>query len=372
MIPSWRLRLLDRDRRHRGGGAAPRVRPHRARAPAVGAHRTAHRTAARAPGAAAGLVGMGLDEAMPLPFLAPGELTRCRAPRRAASPSSTRWSPTSPCCARRCSPGCCRPSPTTPPTATRCRPVRDRPRLPASRRPSQLLPDERECLACHRAPASMPRAPWPRWQVVGRRPRASPTPPWSTPRSPACTPPARADIVVAGEAVGEVGEIDPEVLAATASASASPGSQVDLTRLLALPHGERPYRLVSRFPSSDIDLAFDVADPVPATAVEATVRDGGRRPARLAPACSTCTAARRCGEGRRSLAYSPAAPGPRPHPHRRRGAGRAPGRHRRGRAGATTPSSAEPSHFVSVDGCWATIHGHEASDLRRGSRAAAR
>jgi phenylalanyl-tRNA synthetase beta chain len=34
--------------------------------------------------------------------------------------------------------------------------------------------------------------------------------------------------------------------------------------LLGLPHGESTYRVVSRFPSSDIDLAFVLDDAVPA------------------------------------------------------------------------------------------------------------
>ena len=50
--------------------------------------------------------------------------------------------------------------------------------------------------------------------------------------------------------------------------------EVDLGRLFDLPHGERPYRLISRFPSSDIDLAFETPDGVPAAAVETALRQG--------------------------------------------------------------------------------------------------
>ncbi len=34
--------------------------------------------------------------------------------------------------------------------------------------------------------------------------------------------------------------------------------QADLDVALALPHGEHPYRPISRYPSSDLDLAFEV------------------------------------------------------------------------------------------------------------------
>ena len=60
---------------------------------------------------------------------------------------------------------------------------------------------------------------------------------------------------------------------------------------------------MSRFPSSDIDLAFDVADPVPVTAVEATVRAAA---ADLLDSLQLFDVFRGApvGEGRRSLAFS--------------------------------------------------------------------
>ncbi|HAQ23371.1 MAG TPA: hypothetical protein DCR10_07455, partial [Acidimicrobiaceae bacterium] len=45
--------------------------------------------------------------------------------------------------------------------------------------------------------------------------------------------------------------------------------EVNLQALLALPHGGRPYHQVSRYPSSDIDLAFEVDEGTPASAVRA-------------------------------------------------------------------------------------------------------
>lgn len=80
-------------------------------------------------------------------------------------------------------------------------------------------------------------------------------------------------IVVSGEIVGEIGEIDPDVAAAFGIEQRCAWLSIDLTRLGVLPHGERPYRTVSRYPSADVDLAFEVDDAVPTHAIEATLRD---------------------------------------------------------------------------------------------------
>ena len=84
-----------------------------------------------------------------------------------------------------------------------------------------------------------------------------------------------AEIVVAGTVVGLLGEIDPTVLEAFAIGERVAWLELDLDQLLALPHGERSYAPISRFPSSDIDLAFEVADTVAAADVEATIRTAG-------------------------------------------------------------------------------------------------
>jgi phenylalanyl-tRNA synthetase beta chain len=75
-----------------------------------------------------------------------------------------------------------------------------------------------------------------------------------------------------GQAVGAVGEIDPAVLERHSIGERVGWLEVDLDVLLALPHGQPKYRLVSRFPSSDVDLAFEVDEAVSATDVEATLR----------------------------------------------------------------------------------------------------
>ncbi len=84
--------------------------------------------------------------------------------------------------------------------------------------------------------------------------------------------PTRSGVVrVAGEPVGTVGEVDPDVLAAYDIPGRVAWLEVDLDRFLAHPHGEPTYVPVSRYPSSDVDLAFEVAEGVSATDVASTM-----------------------------------------------------------------------------------------------------
>ena len=82
-----------------------------------------------------------------------------------------------------------------------------------------------------------------------------------------------ADPLLGTVAVGHVGEVDPGTLDAYDIAERVGWLEVDLETLLALPHGQRPYHRVSRFPSSDIDLAFEVDEGTPAAAVRSCLAD---------------------------------------------------------------------------------------------------
>jgi phenylalanyl-tRNA synthetase beta chain len=105
-----------------------------------------------------------------------------------------------------------------------------------------------------------------------------------------------------GEELGVVGEVDPEVLEAHGIDARVGWIECDLGRVLTAPRRSDQARPVSRFPSNDIDLAFEVDEAIPAAAVEATLRDAAGPlldDLRLfdvyrGPALS---------EGRRSLAY---------------------------------------------------------------------
>lgn len=86
--------------------------------------------------------------------------------------------------------------------------------------------------------------------------------------------PTRSAHVSAGDlSLGVIGEVDPDVLTAHGIDGRVAWLEVDLGRLLReAPRQPRAFRPVSRFPSADIDLAFEVPDGVAADAVERALR----------------------------------------------------------------------------------------------------
>ena len=85
-------------------------------------------------------------------------------------------------------------------------------------------------------------------------------------------PTRSAEVVVAGRTRGVVGEINPEVLDACGVAGRMAWLQLDLQAVLDGPRARRRYRPVSKFPPSDMDLAFVVPDRVAAAQVERALR----------------------------------------------------------------------------------------------------
>ncbi|WP_419841611.1 phenylalanine--tRNA ligase subunit beta [Candidatus Poriferisodalis sp.] len=94
---------------------------------------------------------------------------------------------------------------------------------------------------------------------------------------PGMHPARAARVLIAGQAVGVVGEIDPAVCDRHGLGQRCAWLELDVTQLLAAAAAaaHRPYRLVSTYPSSDIDLAFAVPDHVPASAVSDSLRATG-------------------------------------------------------------------------------------------------
>ena len=80
------------------------------------------------------------------------------------------------------------------------------------------------------------------------------------------TAPDGSDLVI-----GAVGEIDPTVLHRFAVAERVGWLEVDLDLLADLPHGDHTYHPISRHPSSDFDLAFEVPEATSAAAVERSI-----------------------------------------------------------------------------------------------------
>jgi len=88
--------------------------------------------------------------------------------------------------------------------------------------------------------------------------------------------PTRSARVLAGDAaLGVIGEVDPDVLAAHDLPGPVAWFELDLGALLGTARRPRVYRAVSRYPSADRDLAFVVDESVPAAAVESTLAAAG-------------------------------------------------------------------------------------------------
>ncbi len=134
----------------------------------------------------------------------------------------------------------------------------------------ELLPDEREHLSVALAGEEAPAA-----VAVLRLLDQALSLPNLTLRAaepPGLHPTRSAEVVIAGRVRGHVGEVDPEVSAHYGVSGRVAWLELDLGAVLEGPHGSRSYRRVSKYPSSDIDLAFEVPDSVPAAAVATTLR----------------------------------------------------------------------------------------------------
>ncbi len=138
------------------------------------------------------------------------------------------------------------------------------------------LPDETEVVSCvlagHGADATTATRLW--WALASAlrllNPRLE-----ACPDAAGLHPTRTAAVVGAGGApLGLVGEVDPGVLSGLGIAGRVGLVELDLRLLLAEPRRPDEAVPVSRFPSSDVDLAFSVPEPVPAAEVEATLRAG--------------------------------------------------------------------------------------------------
>ena len=99
-----------------------------------------------------------------------------------------------------------------------------------------------------------------------------------------------------------VGEVDADVVAAYGLSGRVGYLEVSLDALATEPRRPRRARDVSRYPASDVDLAFLVDDPVPAAAVQATLRRSGGDLIESVILFDVYRGAQ-VGAGRRSLAF---------------------------------------------------------------------
>ena len=134
----------------------------------------------------------------------------------------------------------------------------------------RLLPDEREFLAVALSGEEAPAAV----AVLDLLTEALALPAVELRASelPGMHPSRAAEVVVAGRPRGAVGEIDPEVLEAGGVSGRVAWLQVDLREVLDGPRARRRYRPISKYPPSDVDLAFVVGESVAAAQVERALR----------------------------------------------------------------------------------------------------
>jgi len=215
------------------------------------------------------LLGLGVTEAMPNPFLAPGDLERAGLPAESvaitnpldADESVLRTSLLPGLLKAIAYNGSHRRSGARLFENGHVVGVGDR---------AAALPDERELLAVALAGAEAPSAVAVLDELVASIGVADVS---LVAGEPAGMHPTRSALVcVSGAVVGEVGEVDPDVAGAYGVAERVAWLSLELAAFAGEADRTRRYRRVSRFPSSDVDLAFVVADPVPAALVEATIR----------------------------------------------------------------------------------------------------
>ena len=218
------------------------------------------------------LVGCGCDETFPMPFLAPGDLLKAGLADNGVTLSNPLVAEQS---VLRTSllPGQLKAIAYN--QSHRCAEVRffeiDHVYLPPL--PDQLLPDEREYLAVALAGSEAPEAV----AVLDllERELGLPNVVLRSASPPGLHASRSAEVMVAGRVRGVVGEVDPVVLDNYGVAGRVAWLELDLGELLGGPRSNRKYSPVSKYPSSDIDLAFEVPDGVAAAAVESSLRKAG-------------------------------------------------------------------------------------------------
>ena len=150
--------------------------------------------------------------------------------------------------------------------------------------------------------------------------------------------PTRSAVLQAGrEPLGGVGEVHPAVLGRFDVAERVAILEIDLDQVLDREPKPTQWKATSRYPSSDLDLAFVVPENVAAERVDKAIQPGRGQPARRRHPV------RRVPRGSRArrhpLARLPVAvAGARPQPHRRRHRRRAAGRRGRGDKAGCRPA----------------------------------
>ncbi|MBV8162579.1 MAG: phenylalanine--tRNA ligase subunit beta [Acidimicrobiia bacterium] len=298
-IPSWRpdsqleVDVIEEVARHHGYSNIPRTVPLSAQVGRLTSHQRGRRQVRDI------LVGAGLSEAWTTAFVGPSDLERGGLPAdavRIANPLDQ-------------AEPLLRPS--LLPGLLRAVAVNARHQHPAVRlfevghvfappSPGAVLPTEREMLAVALAGADATEA-IEVWRVlcgalalVDVRVEAQ--------ERAGLHPTRSARLLLGGDELGEVGEVDPAALSAYDIDGRVGWLAADLGRLLSGPRRSSVFHPISRYPASDIDLAFVVDDSAPAAAVEDRLRQAGGD-VLVDVHLFDVFRGPRLGEGTRSLAY---------------------------------------------------------------------
>ena len=244
------------------------------------------------------LAGFGLMEAMPLPFLAPGDLERCGLPADGITVTNPLVAEES-VIRTSLRPGLLK---AVAYNAARRQPGAALFEIGHVHIPGEgELPDEGDHLAVALAGREAPAAAA-LWERV-RRAMPFVAAEVRNEATVGMHPTRSAVLRAGGETVGVLGEIDPAVAEAFGIGERVAWFECDLGRLLES-HVDRPrYRPPSRFPSSDIDLAFVIADATPAATVEAALRRAAGDTVVALHLFDVFRDADRLGPGRRSVAW---------------------------------------------------------------------
>ncbi|MGZ0178563.1 MAG: phenylalanine--tRNA ligase subunit beta [Acidimicrobiales bacterium] len=218
------------------------------------------------------LVGAGCDEIQPMPFLGPGDLAKAGMPEDGVTLANPLVQEES-ILRTSLMPGHLKAIAYN--QSHRSGPVRffeiGHIFMPPTDNP--LLPDEREYLAVCASNSEAPIAV----ELLGLLDGTLALPNVQLrPSTPAGMHPTRsADVVIAGKVRGHVGEVDPDVCKAFNIDGRVAWLELDLEAVLNGPFGNRKYSPVSKYPSSDIDLAFEVPDSITAANIAGAMRKGG-------------------------------------------------------------------------------------------------
>ena len=244
------------------------------------------------------LVGVGCDETMPMPFLAPGDL-------RAAGLAEEAISLTNPLVQEE---SLLRTS--LLPGQLKVVAYNQSHRVEDLRffeighvfldSPDEVLPDEREHLSVALVGVHISEIV-DLLYVLGSE-LALPNLQLASSELPGMHPGRAAEILVAGKPSGVIGEVDPRVLMSYGIDGRVAWLELNLGKILSGPLGKRSYRSVSKYPSSDVDLAFDVPESVTSASILGCLRKAGSDLLQQVKLFDTYSG-NATEEGHRSLAY---------------------------------------------------------------------